>query len=82
MKNYKFSNPNAKLFSENKDEFKRIFGINLLDYFCPITGFDIVRFDDNFIKSPDGKSMRQVIQEKYGNEGVELIERLIKFPKD
>ena len=49
---------NDRTYRENAKEFKRIFRINLKPLWDNITGFDIVRFDDEFIKSPDGQSMK------------------------
>lgn len=68
---------NKKLLLGNADEFRLTFGVVLHKFMSPITGFDIVRFDE-FLRTPDGISTRDYINQKYGNKAVELIERLIK----
>ena len=55
--------------------FRSKFGRNLAQ-FVSITGFDIVGFDEKFIKSGDA-SMADVIEAKYGKDAVALIEELI-----
>lgn len=68
---------NKKLLLENADEFRRTFGVMLQKFMSPITGFDIVRFDE-FLGTPEGISTRDYINRKYGSKAVGLIERLIK----
>ncbi|MHA2329749.1 MAG: hypothetical protein ACXACR_14635 [Candidatus Hodarchaeales archaeon] len=68
---------NDKIYRKNAREFKHIFGINLKPYWDNITGFDIVRFDEEFIKSPDGLSMEDVIKDKYNEIGVSIIKSLL-----
>ncbi|GEM_PF-2426731 len=68
---------NKKLLLENADEFRRTFGVMLQKFMSPITGFDIVRFDE-FLRTPEGISTRDYINRKYGSKAVGLIERLIK----
>lgn len=58
-------------------DFQRIFGENLRNYFDYMTGFDICGFDEKIVKAPDGKSCREVCLEKYGEEGVRVIEGLL-----
>jgi len=60
-------------------DFKNLFGLELGDYFDALTGFDIVKFDENLLKSPDGMSCRDVILEKYGEEAVGVIQKLLKI---
>ncbi len=70
---------NRDLYKQNYHEFYKIFGIKLSKYFDNLLGFDIIEFDDNFIQSPDGQSMEDVIQAEYGNEGVNIIKSLLKI---
>lgn len=73
---------NAKKLHDNKSQFLATFGINLFQFFHPITGFDVVGFDD-WLKEhvenyEDGKtSMKAFISKKYGKSAVNLIERLL-----
>lgn len=56
--------------------FRQTFGVQLMNYFSFITGFDIIKFDEKFLKTPDGISMGEYIREKYGEEAVDLIKNL------
>ena len=58
-------------------DFKRVFGVGLMNYFNFIFGFDIVLFDEQVVKPPEGKSTKEAIREKHGDEGVQIIEGLI-----
>ena len=66
-----------KIIKENKQEFYNTFGVSLSDYFDPILGFDIVKFDEEIIKPPDGESTKDKILRKYGQNGVEVIKNLL-----
>ena len=68
---------NRVKFQKCEQDFKRIFGKDLKDYFDNLIGFNITYFDLEFIKTPAGKSMKDVVDEKYGNEGVEVIQKLL-----
>jgi len=56
-----------------------IFGVSLRSYWNNITGFDIVMFDDDVIKSPENESMGATVLETYGQEAYDLIRRLISL---
>lgn len=58
-------------------EFRRVFGVPLNPYIDLLTGFDVVKFDEQFIKSGDG-CMADSIRTKYGDTGVLLIGNLIE----
>ena len=77
-------NPEFNFMLENKNKyikyypkFSSIFGVSLKRYWDNMFGFDVVKFDDEFIKAPDGISTAQAIEEKYGKDAVELIRILI-----
>lgn len=59
-----------------KHQFMEVFGYNLFQYMHPLTGFDIVKLDDD-LGVPVGTSMKDFIKENYGQEAVALIEVLI-----
>lgn len=60
---------------EVRQAFKRVFYTDLANYW-DFTGFDIVRFDDEYIKSGDN-SMEDVVRERFGDNAVELIKDLL-----
>ena len=66
-----------KLQHDYQHQFHATFGANLGSYIDMICGFDIVRFDDEVIKPPDGTSTRDAILAQYGEDAVKLVETLI-----
>jgi len=72
-----------KIYHDNCDEFRSRFGIPLSKYWDLVAylGFDIVGFDEKFLKTPDGISTRAYVKEKYGEDAVKLLERLIESEK-
>jgi len=60
-------------------EFNDYFDVQLNDYWLGQLGFHITKFDDNCIKSPDGKSMRQTIIDNYSQEACDLVEELMSI---
>ena len=57
--------------------FHRLFGCNLDLFLHPLFGFDVIAFDEQLIKPPNGTSTRQAILEKQGQEAVDLILHLL-----
>ena len=72
----KMINDNIQKGKKHSINFKQTFGLSMIDYMCPITGFNICKFDD-YIKTPNGISTKMFIEEKYGKNAVKLIESLI-----
>ena len=72
-----FITNNLNIRNQEHLNFSRIFGVTLNSFFDNLFGFDIVKFDEDFIKTPDDQSMEEYIQEKYGEKGVAVIKRLI-----
>jgi len=65
------------LVLEHEAEFQNVFGIRLRDYMRSHIGFDILKFDDVFIKPKNGVSTADTIEQKYGRRAVELIRILL-----
>jgi hypothetical protein len=70
---------NRQLLVKYSKEFRDIFHTSLNQYLDSITGFDSIKFDEEFLKSGN-KSMVSVLKKKYGQESVLLIEKLIQSP--
>ena len=51
---------------KHAQEFRNTFNRGLPDFWHPIFGFDIVKFDDEVVKSPDGKSCSKVPAQEMG----------------
>jgi hypothetical protein len=68
---------NNKLCSQHAAEFRRIFGIQLKPYFNPITGFDIVKFDADVVKSTNDESVYDAVRRCFGQAGADLCEKLL-----
>jgi len=60
-------------------EFNTTFGIKFVDYFDGFMGLDIVKFDEEFIKPPEGVSTADAVRAKYGDRAVELVSEMISF---
>jgi len=58
-------------------EFQDLFGVPLAMFWDRLFGFDVVKFDGDFIKPKKGESTGQAIKEKYGARARELCECLI-----
>ena len=67
---------NKKLLRDNAVEFQLTFGAPLHRFMHPLLGFDIVSFDE-FIVTPDGMSTHDNLKQKFGEDALALIERLI-----
>lgn len=63
----------AKRYS---DKFRRLFGMSLGRFMHPFFGFDVLKLDD-FLKPPDGTSLKDAVLARWGEEAVALIETLI-----
>jgi hypothetical protein len=57
--------------------FEAIFKVRLSNYWNPLHGFDVCKFDDQVIKSGDG-NMSDKIKTVYGEEAQKLIITLLK----
>lgn len=65
------------LISKYGEQFKSIFGTSIDKFYEPVTGgFDIIRFNDVFIKPPDEKSLQDVVLERYGQAACDLIHEM------
>ena len=67
---------NKKKLIENRGKFLETFGVGMERFFHPFFGFDVVRFDE-WLKTPDGKSTREFLVEKYDVKAMELVESII-----
>lgn len=76
-----FAYENRKKYIAYSSLFYSIFGIPLFKFWDNLFGFDIIKFDEEFIKSDtehSGKSTADVVLEKFGEEGLRLIKLLLK----
>ena len=68
---------NSKKFQQYANSFQRVFGVGLKKYWINhLLGFDIIKFDNEVIKSDD-RCMSEVVLEKYGKDGLMIIEGII-----
>jgi len=62
----------------DRDAFRRLFHRDLIDFWdLPYFGFDVVKFDKVLIKPPDDTSTKEQVLKDYGQEAVDLCERLL-----
>jgi hypothetical protein len=64
-------------YDQHAPKFQRIFGIRLRPYWDMLTGFNVVKFDEEFVKPADGTSTRDAVLAQWGEEGVDLIVALM-----
>jgi hypothetical protein len=78
------------VFEKYADDFKRIFGIDILNFrdtrlHCiGYDSFDVISFDEDFIKTRTditGLSTMQATINKYGQEGADLIQKILDSEK-
>ncbi len=68
---------NRLAYINKYEEFQRVFGVPLSKFWDKQFGFDIVAFDEKFIKPNDNESTKQATLRKYGQEGLDLIVALL-----
>lgn len=70
---------NLQILKSYSKEFRAVFGVDLSQYWeNNLTGFDLIAFEDRFLGTADSEeSIEEAIQERYGNSGVSLIQRLL-----
>ncbi len=72
-----FLTKHKKCYMRHAREFQKVFGVRLFTYWDLVTGFDLIKFDDEVIKPPDGTSTAEAVEARYGSEAVKLIRGLI-----
>jgi len=63
-------------------EFREIFKANLRNYQHPFLGFDLLRFEkhfapENLTEEANGKSLSDILIEKYGQRASDLIREIL-----
>ena len=79
MVNHKRPTPGERMeacYPQSKD-FQRMFGRPLGEFLnC---GFDVIKFDDEVVKAVDGVSTLEALREKFGEEGVQVVQQIMEF---
>ncbi len=57
-------------------DFQTFFGVDIRQYWCNITGFDVIKFDD-FLLPPDGTSSADHLLAKFGDNAFHLVVSLM-----
>ena len=66
--------------ARERNEFRRLFKADLSKYYAhPVLGFDVVKFDDEIVKSGT-QSVRAAILQTWGPDAVRLIQDLLNVP--
>ncbi len=58
-------------------KFRQTFGMSIGEYHNIVYGFDICRFDEQVIHSPDGESCAEAIERLYGKEALAMVSELV-----
>jgi len=74
---HQFMIENNKKRLEYAGMFQSVFGTSLGKFWDTITGFDIVKFDEEFMKTPDGTSTEELVRKRYGESGLSIIKHLM-----
>ncbi len=69
---------NKKLLHDNKNSFFKIFSKDLKRFIDPLSGFDIVGFDEELC-TPRGMSLSDHVKNIYGDQAHDLIKKLINM---
>lgn len=67
----------TKIRDEHAERFAEAFHVPLARYWDPLTGFDLPKFDVEVVKSASHEAMIDVVQARYGEGAVKLIEALL-----
>jgi hypothetical protein len=68
---------NINRLKRYRNEFMEIFGVDPKNYWeNNFLGFDVIGFDEKFIKTPDNMSMREYVTEKYGKKGYDVFTKI------
>ena len=68
---------NRNRLKRYRNEFMEIFGVDPKNYWeNNLFGFDVISFDEKFIKTPDDMSMRGYVTEKYGKKGYDVLAKI------
>lgn len=74
---------NLEIYKACSQPFRTCFQVHLAVFWDNhMTGFNLARFDEEVLHSADGQSIRDAVLEQYGEQGVVLIETLIKTQEE
>jgi galactose-1-phosphate uridylyltransferase len=66
-------NNNIRPTKQQVTRFEQAFHVRFADYWDQLIGFDVVKFTDEILKPPNGKSAMDVIVETKGQEIADLV---------
>jgi hypothetical protein len=67
---------NRGVYTLYSNQFNRVFGVQLKEFWHNIMGFDLLAFDD-WLNAGD-RSIKDAVEEQFGDEGVTLIAKIIE----
>lgn len=70
---------NKELMRTYRNRFQAVFNVPLVKYMNIITGFELMKFDEDIIRSPGDKSCAAELERLYGEEGLSVICGLLKM---
>jgi len=68
---------NAKLRRDSREAFMGFFQRPLEKYMDNLTGFDVVKFDEEIAKPNEGESTAAAVERQWGDEALALCRTLI-----
>jgi len=69
---------NQKLITTYVDSFLVVFQVPLNTYINDVFGFDILKFNRDVIQAGEKEVVRNALQRKFGQRGVDLVDKLLK----
>ena len=62
---------------EDADRFRKIFGVELKDYWEGMLKLNVIKFDEEFIKPRKNESTAEAIVRKYGQQAANFVRGLL-----
>ena len=63
-----------------RSKFYSLFGHSITAYWSILTGFNIIKFDEEVVKPADGESTKDKLRSAWGESAVALIKELLNYP--
>ena len=68
----------AKMYSgQQRLAFRQLFHCDIRNFWSNLTGFDVIKFDEEVVKPADNVSTEAKLREEWGEEAVALIRQLL-----
>ena len=73
---------NNARYRKHAKAFERMFGCKLKPFFDSITGFDVIKFDEEFVKPVAGEACSEAVERRWGKEAMGILRLLLGMPQE